>query len=829
MSRLTKRFLPFYWQSTPVLAFTQGQAQTVNLRNAGLFDPQKRVKTILVASGTLPSGCSVSGYSIVYDGVGAAASTSFTLTASDGTTTATSTGGSVTIQATQTNQPPAWTVPENYQLPGFTTAGGTLDLTQYADDPEGDPMVFARTGGTAPGGVTVSESGILTVPAGLTESTYTVSVDLTDATAVALPTLAVSSASGAWTFGQAFKQGDVPQYLAVSSGQADIRNRWSDGSVKFAVISAVNQSSVTFSRTATAPSSSEVALSSSPASVTFTGGVTGTYACPTSDTVGTWAKATAHLVRKIAGPVMTERHYYVPTTDAHVAVWFHVRSYSNGATWVETIIENGWARVASPAERAYGVTVTVGGTSRYSASLVHYHHTRWSRRDWIGTDPQILPVHDGAYLKATTLVPNYAPQGISDATLAALPQSVTPFSRGSFSVASDSGGEAPYLALLPLWDAAYVQSGDARAYRAMLVNEQASNCCSMDGFAGACTRDEQSGLPIVLTAFYEDSYNNGYSPNYGAGKVYLGTNTTVNGASSAKYVWKSDVSHSWSGGYLSYLVTGRWFALETCQLLMGNWFLTGGIGSGTNDGMRWGQDRGIAWEIRNLCTALAITPDAQSTLKAGYAAHLQTFWAKWRANEVGFNNLGVRRNIYNYVDYAPSPYLSCGAFQQYFIMQAFGFGYELAAELVPAATRTAWTESLQFHGLFTTGLLGTRPGGYCYRRAGTYGLAVGPNRTTDRYAFFSSWSQVYDAEVAIGKIPAGESCSSGSTLLYGSDDPYDISGTSYFGNMTPAAAYAKQFGVVGADAAWGRFTGSASWASFYANWAESPEYGVLPR
>ena len=185
MSRLTKRFLAFYWLSSPALAFTQGQAQTVNLRTAGLYDPQKRVKTLSLASGTLPAGCSISGTSVVYDGVGAAASSSFTLTASDGTTTNTSSGGTATVQATQANQPPAWTVPENYQLPGFTTAGGTVDLTQYANDPEGDPMVFTRTGGTAPGGVVVSESGVLTIPAGLTASTYTVTVDLAQAVGTA--------------------------------------------------------------------------------------------------------------------------------------------------------------------------------------------------------------------------------------------------------------------------------------------------------------------------------------------------------------------------------------------------------------------------------------------------------------------------------------------------------------------------------------------------------------------------------------------------------------------------------------------------------------------
>jgi hypothetical protein len=91
---------------------------------------------------------------------------------------------------------------------------------------------------------------------------------------------------------------------------------------------------------------------------------------------------------------------------------------------------------------------------------------------------------------------------------------------------------------------------------------------------------------------------------------------------------------------------------------------------------------------------------------------------------------------------------------------------------------------------------------------------------------------LYDARVTTGQIPSGEACAltgADSTLLYGSDDPYNISGTSYFGNMTPAAAYAVDVGTTGAAAAWARLTGSASWSSFYANWAAAPEYGILPR
>jgi hypothetical protein len=186
VSRLTKRYLPFHWKDAPSVAFTQGQAKTFKATEIGLFDPERRVKTMVLASGSLPSGVRIVGTTVQYDGAGSAASSSFALTVGDGTYTYTSPSGTATVETTQTNTPPQWTVPDGYSLGTFTTtAGGTFDLTSVATDAEGDPMVFARTGGTAPGSVTVSESGVLTVPAGLTASTYTVTVDLTEATGTA--------------------------------------------------------------------------------------------------------------------------------------------------------------------------------------------------------------------------------------------------------------------------------------------------------------------------------------------------------------------------------------------------------------------------------------------------------------------------------------------------------------------------------------------------------------------------------------------------------------------------------------------------------------------
>jgi hypothetical protein len=660
---------------------------------------------------------------------------------------------------------------------------------------------------------------------------------------------ATSTGTLPWTFGQPFKKGAVqPGALRVSSGaasfQADVRNTWNDGSVKFAVLSGVSTFSgsavpVVMSTSGTLTSGADVALSSAflanPPQVVFTGGVTGTYNCPTTDTVGAWNRLAAHLVRKISGPVMTERHYYVPTTDAHVAVWFHVRSYVGGRTWVETIIENGWARIAAPNEKTYTATVRIGGSVVYGpTAMVHYSRIRWSRQDWYGGDPAITPSHNSAYLKATRMVPNYDTPAISATYLNSLPQTPTPFNRHSYEINSDAGGAAPYLGLLPAWEAAYIQSGDARAYRAMLANEQASNCVNADAYGGAGMRDETTGRPMRIQDLYSDSLSNWFSPTFG-GKVFRGTNTTVNASSGRTDYFKNDLSHASLPGYLAYLVTGRWFSLETLLLQNAIWFATGGVSStSAPQPIRLGQDRAAAWELRSHAAALAIIPSTETALATGQSSYVTTWLANWAANEIGANNLGIRKNVFNNTDYGPAPYNTVGAFQMYFITQAFGFAWDVAEDVLPATPRANLLAATQFHCTFPVGLLGTRPGGFCYRRAGQYELVVGASRTKPLTgaSFYSTFGEVYDIEVSLGRIPS-ETCAvdggSGTTLLYGSDNPLDISGTSYFGNLRPAAAYAVDQGVAGASAGWGRLLQSASWANFYANFDDAPQFGISPR
>lgn len=74
------------------------------------------------------------------------------------------------------NRPPQWVaIPDQTFAPGVS-----FSIAPYASDPDGDALTFARNGGTAPAGVTVSANGTVVVPTDTPPGTYTIVVETTD-------------------------------------------------------------------------------------------------------------------------------------------------------------------------------------------------------------------------------------------------------------------------------------------------------------------------------------------------------------------------------------------------------------------------------------------------------------------------------------------------------------------------------------------------------------------------------------------------------------------------------------------------------------------------
>lgn len=627
-----------------------------------------------------------------------------------------------------------------------------------------------------------------------------------------------------FSLGYPFKMGDVPSGQFITSNladfQADIRNRWSDGSVKFAVLSGKQSlsagvpSTITVQRSGNASSAANLpepspATMGSTISVTLTGAGAGTYTPQPAATNGTiaWNRSTASKVREFLGPVMSEFHYYSPTSDPHLTLWWYVRVYSD-RTEVETAIEQGWLKVASVANKTYSWSIRVGGATSTGTNLNHRHHARWSRRDWIGSDPEITTAHNLAYVASTKLVPNYAVTSISSALLNGYAQTSTPMTRGSLDQDMTGVGSHSALGLMSEWDAAYFISGDARAYKGMLSNEQASNCTDVgqaggsSNGAGFLQRDELTGYPAAPTDYTTGGYNNVSSP-FVAGPT--------GGA-----VSNSDTAHSWNAGYAAYLATGRWFSLETAQFnLAADFFTASGSGGIVRTGSL--QDRGCAWLHRTAAAAFAITPDVHPS-KAKYRNYIEANYASWASSQIGANNLGIRTGVspYESGDYAPS--LGGRWFMQYFVSQSFAFAYHVAGDALGTTGKANLLAIAQFHLKWPAGLAGTAST-YPYWRAAQYEGLFGSSLSPKVWA--SDFAGVY----ALMKARNGWPTESSGHLTDGNYPNL----SSYWGNYLPGLSYAAEFGVAGAVAGYAATTSDSNWAALIATAGEAPQWAILKR
>ena len=231
------------------------------------------------------------------------------------------------------------------------------------------------------------------------------------------------------TFGQVFKRGDIKQGVQASvpgaSIQADVKRKYDDGSVRFAVISMMlpvgreaitvpMNDGVTAQLAAPLPvQAAELLKTDFDATVTlkFPDGTKRSASARTLlKAAGTSAKTW------LAGPVATEWLLSGSLVDARgqpdpdLRVQFHVRAYAGcKAVRVAVVVENcldTWA-----GNIGYDAAVTLGkqGPVVYEKKDVNHRRlSRW-RKDfwWPAAPPQVDVAHDLAYLSASGALPNY--------------------------------------------------------------------------------------------------------------------------------------------------------------------------------------------------------------------------------------------------------------------------------------------------------------------------------------------------------------------------------------------------------------------------------------
>jgi hypothetical protein len=656
-------------------------------------------------------------------------------------------------------------------------------------------------------------------------------------------TLTLTSAVGGsllpFTVGHTFKQGAVSSASVAALGadtaiQVTPKNYYADGSLKMAVVSgrktlsAGTPATVAISNSGTVASGSNLTttdLKNTSVTASIAYASYGTVSWATTD----WDSPAQTLT---TGPVMSSWTYRKPIgSDAHLVGWLEVRLYVDGRVQVLAWLENGYLRVASPGARTGTVTFTLGGTSRYSANLDLLHHQRAALGSgttlfhWYnGSDPQITPKHDRAYMQSTDLVPSYGAVA-SSTRVAALTQSYTPLAVGDFDPDMPSPSYHEDIGLLPQHDAIYLTSDDSRGWLGVLINGMAA------GRYGIHYRDEATNRPLRFSQQPNLVTSGNGIQQPGASSTNDYTPTTSGGTPP---IW--DVPHHPSIGYMAYLISGWNYYLEELQFaatcnyicntdLGGSWNQRGGSAgvflsnAGAND------TRGAGWAIRTLAQACTATPDADTTLRneflSSMGSNIDLYYTKYVAQ--ANSPMGV-------VAPATTDYGAGGdgkflgsVFMNYFFVASIG--YTLA--LRPAVTTTQIERLEDFfawNAQFAIGMFGgTASDEYNWRYAANYTVATAPADSIDFLTgtgpWYTNWGEVFTATHGFANPGAGDGAMQGGNF----PDP-----TSYWGNLQPAIAYAVRHGVPGAVTARNRMLGATNWSTFAAALADAPEWAVVP-
>jgi hypothetical protein len=615
------------------------------------------------------------------------------------------------------------------------------------------------------------------------------------------------------TFGHSFRKGDIAAgntvgaKLADGTGvtlQVDKKTTHADGSLRHAVLTA-NLGSLSGGQSKT------ITLYSSPSGSAGTpvtlpdllatnfdavvslniGGTVYTASAKNflaNNNPSVWLSGSEVSEWIVGGPVRSGA-----TPHPHLAAYFHIRAYAGSPinrVRVDTVVENGWTFQTGSSAYTYYATVTVGGNIVYSnTSLTHYHHSRWHVVGWWGGAPSMYVKPDTQYLRNTLAVPNYDNSiTLQSSVLNNYAQAVTPMGHANLRTSWADTGYDPQIGLMPEWDAAFVISGDQRAYNAVLANASAGGSYSYH------YRDENTGgLPSIDT--YPTLSEQGPS-----GGLVMGTGGNPN---------SHDDAHAPLVGYLAYLLTGDYFYLEEMQFL-GNWHM---LYNSPDAGHRNGsqgilaiQNRAQAWGIRTISHVAAATPDGYTVGSINYKnyfinkmnnniADRQTKWANGPANVLG----AIQDYDWGIGHYSP--------WQNDFFVAVFNRIVELG---FPQGTvMRDWLNK------WPAGRLGTGNNEWCYVYATQYNFTAGI--VDGAGAYRPSFLNMYQAQFP---TESASPCPSNSLMNSGA---YPTEATGYYSNMQPAVAMAVDAGAVTA-AQWNLFKSAGT-----PDYTSAPVWDVVPR
>ncbi|MFN9111816.1 MAG: hypothetical protein ACK5XN_17260, partial [Bacteroidota bacterium] len=404
--------------------------------------------------------------------------------------------------------------------------------------------------------------------------------------------------------GRAFRAGEIasgacPAFSSAGTPlrtQADIKNRWPDGSVKFAVLSTLVPSVPAATRTTlqigagtctTGGSADATRLLDAARNfdvvLEFSGAVTATVSVRDMIAAGaakTWMTGpvtNAWVIADHTGKAFDvgSDSYTSLRPVVHVQQWEGLDLYR-----VRVILEV--IDTSKLQDQSYAVRVSTGHANRTvqyeSPAFTHTAGSRWTKEFWIGSAKPASKLginHNVGYLASTRAIPNYdsgvALSSTSVANILTRWQTAAkgPFESGLWNPYMPNTGGRPDIGLFTSWHIAALYSDDPQLQQVVAAQTDLAAAWRMHFRSGLSKPFDLAknlnglGLPVTRDGY---PYQFFYSNNSYLNNQYVPVGDRFNVISpTIKNAWSHDGAHQPDPWYLSYLTSGDYWYLEQLQ------------------------------------------------------------------------------------------------------------------------------------------------------------------------------------------------------------------------------------------------------------------------
>jgi hypothetical protein len=469
-------------------------------------------------------------------------------------------------------------------------------------------------------------------------------------------------------FGRPFVCGEIAHYPQViingtpATTQADVKNRCTDGSAKFAVI-AVMIPSIAANATVTLTfqdqlSGNNTALSTGDmldasydfnATIAISNSSVGGNGSVSARTMLSAGKCSAWTSGQIAQTMICADRSTSRIYDMGSSAWHSLHPEFIATFWPATHqvfvryvgeVSNSMALEAFTADLTLTSGLASPTTVYQQTGVQHPDGVHWTRTAWVGgtPEPKINIKHNIGYLAATKMIPNY------DASLVVIDPDYYPRwqtanksigGEGFWRLAMGDVGYHPEIGVMPVWYMEYLYRGDYRDREIMLGQADLFGSFGWHIREGDPARyidraHTVSALGRTISVYTRPSY--WFGPRDSANSdslIFRGPNID-NG-------WAMDDAHQPDPYTVPYMVTGDPYYLESLQLLTGTdtVILNPGLAPWARGGpyaVIYGQVRAEGWLFRTRANAWAFTPDSDP-MKTHSEICSTTLWRSGRGND----------------------------------------------------------------------------------------------------------------------------------------------------------------------------------------------------